>query len=491
MRQAIENFPDNDLKIIQGGMGVGVSGPELAGKVAGEHATGIVSGTATGILLARLLQDGNRDTLEAVISYPAPEIADEIIDRYYLEEGRKGNPYKSVPMFGYKPSTGAADLAVVGAYTEAWQARKHAKESGHIGINLLTKIEEPTIHTIYGAMQAGVEVVIMGAGIPAKIPMYIGMLATGQMVSFPTSVSGAEYGKYTLDFDPQRYNPSQKELLRPRFLAIITSDILAKRLMNEKMPPDGFIIEEPTAGGHNAPPRRKNILDERGQPVYDDRDYANLANIRSLDVPFWLAGGYGNHEGYERAEKLGAAGIQAGSIFALTDESRLDQIVKQSVVGEIASGKGVRVFTSRLASPTGFPFKVLEHPGTLSDLAVYEERERICDLGFLRQAVEVDYTNPQTGISGKRVAYRCPAESVEDFVRKGGDKDDTLGRVCICNALLSAISLSQRRKNGYIEPPIVTIGDNVNEDVRAVVQSTRLPLTVAGVIKSIRGNQIT
>gem|GEM_PF-3146962 len=51
---------------------------------------------------------------------------------------------------------------------------------------------------------------------------------------------------------------------RPYFLAIIASVTLALA----KMAPgqvDGFVIEGPTAGGHNAPPRRHLQLDGRGQ----------------------------------------------------------------------------------------------------------------------------------------------------------------------------------------------------------------------------------
>lgn len=486
MKRAIENFPDDNLEVIQGGMGIGVS-DKLAGEVAREHATGIVSVTSSGVLLARQLQDGNRDMLEAAKSYPTPQIADEIIDRYYLEDGRHGDPYRAVPMFGYEPGTRAADLAVIGAYSLVWQARKRAQQRGHIGVNLLTKIQEPTIHTIYGAMQAGAELVTMGAGIPAKIPKYIGTLATGQSVSFPISVAGASPGEYSVVFDPRRYNPSQSELVIPRFLALTSTDILATKLMREEVPPDGFIVENPDAAGHNAPPRKKNIFDEQGQPVYSDRDYANLDKIKSLDVPFWLAGGYGNPEGLKKARSLGAVGIQAGGIFAVAEESNLDPIFKQYVIDKALSGNDVRVITDPLASPTGFPFKVLEHPDTLSDPAIYAKRERICDLGFLRQAVEVNYVDPRTGIPGKRVVYRCPAESVEDFVKMGGDKDDTYRRVCLCNALLSAIGQGQRRKDGYIEPPIITLGDNVNEDIRAVVESVGLPLTAAKVIESIKG----
>lgn len=43
--------------------------------------------------------------------------------------------------------------------------------------------------------------------------------------------------------------------------------------------------------------------------------------MKDLGLPFWLAGSYASPEGLEKAYELGAVGIQAGSIFALSRES--------------------------------------------------------------------------------------------------------------------------------------------------------------------------
>ena len=45
----------------------------------------------------------------------------------------------------------------------------------------------------------------------------------------------------------------------------------------------------------------------------------------------------------------------------------------------------VRVFTDPKASPTGFPFKVVGLPGSVSEASVVAERTRVCDLGYLRE----------------------------------------------------------------------------------------------------------
>ena len=86
--------------------------------------------------------------------------------------------------------------------------------------------------------------------------------------------------------------------------------------------------------------------------------------------------------------------------------------------------------------------------GTLSEADVYAARERRCDLGYLREIYRRADGTP---------GYRCAAEPVDDYLRKGGRIEDTVGRKCICNGLLATVGLGQRRAEGA-EPPIVTSG---------------------------------
>jgi len=116
------------------------------------------------------------------------------------------------------------------------------------------------------------------------------------------------------------------------------------------------------------------------------------------------------------------------------------------------------VFTDPLASPSGFPFKVLELTGSLSELELYEKRARPpCELGYLRYAYRTE--DGQHG-------WRCPAEPVEDYVRKGGKVEDTVDRKCLCNALLANIGLPQVQRQGATELCLVTSGDSVAEVAR-------------------------
>ncbi len=110
------------------------------------------------------------------------------------------------------------------------------------------------------------------------------------------------------------------------------------------------------------------------------------------------------------------------------------------------------MLTDGRASPTGFPFKVVQIEGSVSSRSVYQARERVCDLGYLRTAYRTE-----TG----KIGYRCPAEPVDTYVKKGGELEDTIGRKCLCNALMADVGHGQVRDSGAIEQPLLTSGDDL------------------------------
>jgi NAD(P)H-dependent flavin oxidoreductase YrpB (nitropropane dioxygenase family) len=134
-------------------------------------------------------------------------------------------------------------------------------------------------------------------------------------------------------------------------------------------------------------------------------------------------------------------------VFALSRESGLAPELKRQVLRKLADGT-LRVRTDGSVSPTGFPFKVHELEGTLSDPAIRDARQRRCDLGYLRQPVASD----------GELVYVCPAEPGPTFKSKGGRQQQATGRVCLCNALFAAAGLPQQRQDGSAETPIFTGG---------------------------------
>ena len=313
----------------------------------------------------------------------------------------------------------------------------------------------PHLASIYGAMLAGVGYVLMGAGIPLHIPGVLDAFAAHHMAEYKLQVTGALAGQDTqMVLDPAEYAEGPLPILhRPRFLAIVSSNTLATTMLRRASGRvDGLVIESPTAGGHNAPPRGKLQLNEAGEPVYGERDQVNIAELRALGVPFWLAGGYGNPEKLREALEQGAAGVQVGTAFAFSRESGMRTDLKSRLIAQAVAGTG-EVFTDPVASPSGFPFKVAQLEGTSSAFPIYQERKRVCDLGYLREAYSVGES---------KIGYRCSAEPVENYVAKGGKAEDTVGRKCLCNALMANIGHEQTRKDGSVEPPLITVGDDLN-----------------------------
>ncbi len=158
-------------RIIQGGMGVSVSSWPLAGTVARLGQLGVVSGTALPGILARRLQLGDLDgkLRRAIKAFPFSDIAERVLATYFIPGGKPSHePFRPSIMPTLHPCAAFAELAVVAAFAEIFLSKDG--HNGLVGINLLEKIQMVTLLTLFGAMLASVDYVLMGAGIPRSIP---------------------------------------------------------------------------------------------------------------------------------------------------------------------------------------------------------------------------------------------------------------------------------------------------------------------------------
>ena len=448
--------------VIQGGMGIAVSSWKMAQAVSRAGALGVVSGTAIDAVIARRLQDGDSDgsVRRAISHFPDADVAAEALRFYFIDGGKSAHaPYLLAPKLTLKPGVFASQFLVLANFVEVWLAKEG--HVGQVGINFLEKIQMATPASIYGALLADVDYILIGAGIPSEIPRIIRELVDHKKARISITVEHATE-KYFLDFDPSIIKGVKNfPLNKPIFLAIISSHALAAYLnRDEEVRPDGFVVEGTSAGGHNAPPRGNTPVGADGQSQFSTKDEADIEKVKATGLPFWLAGGFATPKKVQQAQELGAVGVQAGSIFALSTDSGLTEELRMQTLARIAD-HALRVITDPLGSPTSFPFKYAEIAGTISDATVFESRIKLCDLGFLRTVVERD---------NHKIAYRCSGEPDKTFTFKGGDQDDTQGKKCLCNALMANIGMPQVRVSGYEEPALLTLGSDLEGEEELLIQ---------------------
>jgi NAD(P)H-dependent flavin oxidoreductase YrpB (nitropropane dioxygenase family) len=515
-----------EIKLIQGGMGVYVSNWRLARAVAMERpgtTVGTVSGTGLDVVYVRLLQLGDpgghiRRGLAAFDAQFGVAIGKRILDRYYIEggkapttrfknapkqvvkaqDGRDLIPLPSLPAGSVTPhpveltlEQDVVELLIATGFAEVWLARQG--HNGRIFINFLHKIEIPLIYNMYGAMLAGVDGVIVGAGNPDGLPAICSQLAVHAAVKYDLSVLYREAGEsFQLTFDPRQVEEGKlatTPLRRPAFLAIVSLQNLVKSLaQSQTEAPDGFIIEHHTAGGHNAGPQGPLKKDGKGQPIYGPEDEPDLQSIREVGRHFWLAGGYGSCEKLAQALALGARGVQVGSVFALAEESGMKSDYRSAIFHQLKKEMDdSKLVQTTLFSPTGFPFKVAQLDGTLANETVFNSRRRVCDIGLLQQRGLSKAAEDGT----RRLFQRCPAAPLDDFVGKRGLPLNTNDRRCLCNGLLACAGLAQAVvQNGVQmeEPAIVTLG-NALDGIRRLSRNGQTPYWARDVVIDILGQE--
>lgn len=466
-------------KIIQGGMGVGVSNYILVRTVSALGELGVVSGVMLDAMMTRRLQNGDLtgEIRHALEQFPNQNIADWIINKYFIKNGKPlSQKYLNCPFPKFDVSSekiltlkskNLEKLIVAANFVEVYLAKQ-----GHnnpVGINYLHKIQWPIMPSIYGAMLAGVDVLLIGAGFPKEIPSVINSLSKKDKATMSMPVINGE--NYLIEFNPLEILSNHGELNPPKLFGIVSNHLGVKALPDV----DGYIFENYTAGGHNAPSRIKKLTD-KGEPDYgikDEMDYKLLKTLLEKNAkkrnnilqPYWFAGSYADK--LSEVLKIGATGIQVGTPFAFCQESGIEPKLKQKTLQEILSGG--RTYTDPFVSPSGFPFKVFQSPGTISCQEIYKSRKRVCNLGYLVELYEKDNV----------LGTRCPAENIENYVRKGGDINKTINKACLCNALFAKIGLSSPN-----EMPIITTGYDFSV-VKLLVKKHGLNYTAKNVVDYI------
>lgn len=451
-------------------MGAYISNYRLANLTARLGALGVVSGVGLRHIVLEAIRRGDEEAIETAKGFPLVGYVKELL--HFAPGGFKHSwptPQDSTdPRYCDLPR----QLSAITAYIEVMRAKRG--HSGKIGVNIMWKCALTVLPTIYGAMMANADALLCGAGVPMELPDIVHSLRDGRDMEYlPLTGTGTNARLKVSEDDSSHYLSA---LEPPAMLPILSNFAFPKRLLDvwERsyggVRPAAFVLENHTAGGHNAPPRNKVEFAE------NDDIGSYFDKVADLGVPVYVAGAF--EHGGTRGDLLdwtarGAYGIQVGSRFALSDESGMRRDLKDAIIEANRAG-GVSIKTGNIVSPTGYPFKYVELPGTLADPAVYAARKRICNRGYLCQS------HFETLPDGKvKETYICPAMPEKQFRKLGGDPAELADRVCLCNGLLSTA--------GYhvdAEAPIVTLGISgrtvtERQSARQVVEDILTPEHVA------------
>ena len=474
MRDLVDGMP----RLIQAGMGVRISGARLANAASRLGALGVVSGAGLRHVVIEEIRAGNEEVLRAVRAFPIGRYVEEMMA--WAPGGTKWN--RPAPVDEVDPARGALPqrLSVIAAFVEVMRAKEGHR--GKVGVNVMWKCTLTVLPTILGAMLAGSDALLCGAGVPIELPEILQKLQAGENLAYrPLTGTGTNV---SLDLSGDGIARLLAAVPAPRMIPILSNYAFPRRILDvwerERggVKPFAFVLEDHRAGGHNAPPRTHESFGEKDDLTgYFDK-------VVATGIPVYVAGSFpggGGREDFVSWTARGAYGIQVGSRFALCEESGLREDLKDALIAANASG-GAVVTTARCASPTGYPFKVAALPGTLTDPEVYAARTRVCDKRYL---VQSHFEEQPDGTA--RETYICPAMPETQFVALGGDAAETPDRVCLCNALLSTAGFFAER-----EAPIVTLGlsgSRVTErvDARRVIEEILTPEVVAEAERELSG----
>ena len=310
------------IPIIQGGMGVGVSLHPLANAVAREGGLGIVSSAC--------------------------------IDRLVTKRrGKKVNTYDA-------------------AYEEISLSKI---KNGFAGINIMAALVRDFNDSVKGALDAGADAIISGAGLPLNLPAI---------------------------------QPPKETALIPIVSSARALEIICKKWEKLGYRPDAVVLEGPLAGGHlgfriEQVELESNKLENLLPPVKE-------MAVKCGDFPVIVAGGIYTYDDIMKFMTMGADGVQMGTRFLATEESSATDAYKQAVI--MAKEEDI-VVAHRPGSPCGLPFRVIKQSAAYVS-ALKHMRKPKCDKGYVLMK----------DAEGKFSV--CPA------------KVDNQNYFCICNGLLSS-----------------------------------------------------
>ena len=248
-------------------------------------------------------------------------------------------------------------------------------QNGFAGINIMAALVRDYSDSVKGAIDAGADAIISGAGLPLNLPAI---------------------------------HPPKETALIPIVSSARALDIICKKWEKLGYRPDAVVLEGPLAGGHLG--FRIDQVELESNKLENLLPQVKEMALKCGDFPVVVAGGIYTHEDIARFMSMGADGVQMGTRFLATEESSANEAYKQAVVQ--AREEDI-IVAHRPGSPCGLPFRVIKQSPMYAS-SLKRLRKPKCDKGYvLMKDAEGKFTV-------------CPA------------KQDNENFFCICNGLLSS-----------------------------------------------------
>ena len=234
--------------------------------------------------------------------------------------------------------------SIWGLKEEIRKARE--KTNGIIGVNIMVALSN-FADMVRTSIEEKVDIIFSGAGLPLDLPSYLTPESKTQLVPIVSSSRAARV-------------------------------ICDKWLANYNYLPDAIVVEGPKAGGHLGF-KKDQIEDEHYSLEHLIPEVVEIASqyAERKNIPVIAAGGISTGEDISRFMKLGASGVQMGSIFVPTNEcdasdtfkqvyidsSEEDMMIIESPVGmpgRAINGEFIRNVQEGKEKPKGCPFHCIK-----------------------------------------------------------------------------------------------------------------------------------
>ncbi len=201
---------------------------------------------------------------------------------------------------------------------EIQQAKALAGGQGLVAVNVMKAVEAHAQY-VEQACASGADAIVMGAGLPLDLPEMTANYPEIALIPILSDVRGI--------------------------------NVVLKKWLRKNKLPDAIVVEHPRyAGGHLGATKVEDLTNPRFDfEVVLEGTFKLYDELGIAPIPLIVAGGINSHEKVQRYLGLGAAAVQVGTAFAVTQEGDAHENFKQVLIQ--ATPEKIKTFISAAGLP--------------------------------------------------------------------------------------------------------------------------------------------